>query len=346
MNNLIVKHLAGSKAYGTDHADSDTDYRGIYCDPPGVIVTPWSKPRTEQWEDPSEEDTILTELHKYMLGYIKGSPNVIETLWVSPEDIVATSPAYEYLRSNAQALLSKKLRYTFGGYAMSQLKRIKGHNKWINNPKPKESPVRKDFFKLVMNYTESKIYSRDFNIIDYDKDHMLIPYGNNIFAIIEHEGFTLFNRDNSVREVNYSSLSDVVKKQTPKFTVKLNEEEFKVSQDQHKQYWTWVKERNEKRSKLEELYGYDVKHAAHTVRLLSMCGEVLDEGVVKVKRPDADMLRGILEGKRTYEQVMEWADEKSNLLNKLVETSDLPDNVNLELATEVLLHTEELVHGR
>lgn len=340
--NVLCKHYAGSIAYGTNLPTSDTDFRGIYVDPPVDIVTPWSVKRTEQWTDKSEEDTVLTELYKYMTGYMDGSPNVLETLWVNEGHVTQTSSAYEYLRSMRGDLLSRKLRYTFGGYALGQMKRIKGHNKWINNPQSEDRPVREDYFKLIQNFKAEQIFSSGFEIRDYCVDHILIPYGNDIYGVVEHSGGRLFNFDGSIREVKYEELPDSVKKSSPEFIVKLKEDVFKSDLETHRNYWTWRKERNESRSALEEKFGYDTKHAMHIVRLLRMGEEVLTDGIVQVHRPDAKELLAIRDGEWSYEELLEWSEHQDNLLDTLVKTSPLPPKPDLELAKKVLKETERL----
>lgn len=340
----IVKHLAGSLAYGTNLPTSDVDYRGIYCDPPRGIVTPWSPARSKEWEDPTEEDTKLFELHNFMELYVDGSPNIIESLWVEPEHITESTEVYDYLRANAPNLLSKKLRYTFGGYAMGQLKRIKGHNKWLNKPQPEAAPVRADYFKMIQNFTERQIFSKDFNIRHCNGHHILVPYGNDIYGVVYCRGGMILNHDGSIRKEKYEGLSDEIKKKCPNFIVKLNEDVFKQDLDTHKNYWRWKRERNESRSELEELHGYDTKHAMHLVRLLRMGEEVLRDGVVNVKRDDAKELLAIRGGEWGYDFLLEWAEHQDNELSKLFKTSDLPLRPDYRLAGEVLLTAEGMWH--
>lgn len=343
--NLLVKHYSGSISYGTNLPTSDTDFRGIYCDPPREVVTPWTPPRSEQWKDPTEEDTVLTELHKYMIGYVNGSPNVLETLWVDDRFITETSEAYEYLRSRRSELISKKLRYTYGGYALGQLKRMKGHYKWINNPQPEEPPVRSNYFSLVFNYTSDKIFNRDFNIHQYNEDHSFVPCGGNIFGIIENPGHSLFNDDGSIHRVDYSQIDDNIKKSFPKFIVKLNEDVYLADKDNHSNYWKWKRERNEKRSELEAKFGLDVKHLMHLVRLMRMCEEVLTDGEIKVFRPDAEELLAIRNGSWTYDDAIKWSKDQDAKLNTLMKKSDLPESVDLSKASEILIKTEEIANG-
>lgn len=130
VDNCLVKHYAGSIAYGTNLPTSDVDFRGIFVADPVNVRTPFFP--IHEKRDLSEEDTVLYELWQFMRLALDCNPNVIETLWVDESSIVQTSPGYELLRENRHALLSSKIAFTTSGYALSQLKRIKGHNKWIN----------------------------------------------------------------------------------------------------------------------------------------------------------------------------------------------------------------------
>lgn len=128
--NLIVKHRSGSHAYGTNIATSDEDYRGIFAADPVNIVTPFFPVREST--DVSEEDTKLYELAHFMKLCLECNPNIIETLWVDEEDITLTSVAYQHLRDNREAMLSSKVAFTYSGYAISQLKRLKQSKKKVN----------------------------------------------------------------------------------------------------------------------------------------------------------------------------------------------------------------------
>jgi uncharacterized protein len=129
-DNMLVKHYAGSHAYGTNIASSDVDFRGIFIADPVNIRTPFYP--IKEVDDSSEEDTKFYELFQFMKLTLDCNPNVVETLWIAEQDIVHSTPAYDMLREAAPKLLSSKIAFTTSGYALSQLKRIKGHNKWIN----------------------------------------------------------------------------------------------------------------------------------------------------------------------------------------------------------------------
>jgi predicted nucleotidyltransferase len=91
-----------------------------------------------------EPDAVVFSLHKFMDLAAKANPNILEILYTDPEDHLVVTILGELLIGGRDLFLSKKARYSFVGYAMSQLKRIKTHRKWLLNP-PKNQPKRTDF---------------------------------------------------------------------------------------------------------------------------------------------------------------------------------------------------------
>jgi hypothetical protein len=250
----LIRHLSGSKAYGTSTPESDTDIRGIFAAEKEQIITPFFPVKQQTIED--EEDTELWELHHYMNSYVtKANPNMIETLWIDESDILFCTDEYKYLRSFNEQLLSKKVAFTYSGYAVAQLKRIKGHNKWINNPQPKEAPKHKDFLKMVQNFTDEKIMPRDFTFNSF-KNKNIVHYGGDIFGVVDKGGNSAITESGDFN-ISVKQLSDSSSQESPLFIFKYLKDEYLRAKDNHHNYWQWKNNRNEKRSVLEEKYGYD-----------------------------------------------------------------------------------------
>lgn len=336
-DNLIVKHYAGSLAYGTALPTSDTDFRGVFCADPVNVRTPFFV--VKEVDDTSEEDTKLYELAQFMKLCLDCNPNVIETLWVDESDVVATSPAYALLRNYAPALLSSKIAFTTSGYALSQLKRIKGHNKWINNPQTVKPPMQIDFISLVHNFTGTKTFRVDLS--QYTMDYRAVPFSGDIFGLYPMKGYSPFNFETGTLNLEYEG--DTHELGTPMFLLKFNRDVYTGAKENWSNYWTWKKNRNEKRSELEEKFGYDTKHAMHLVRLLRMGVESLTEGVVRVKRPDAEELLSIRNGAWTYEEVVSYAEMMDQkVLKELLPKTSLPRKPNIHLAAELLMEVQDL----
>ena len=250
-DNLIVKHYAGSKAYGTNLPTSDTDFRGIFVGDPVNIRTPFF--RIEEAKDITEEDTVIYELSQFMKLALDCNPNVIETLWIDKSDITFTTLAYEYLRSFAPQLLSSKIAFTTSGYALAQLKRIKGHNKWINQPQAIDAPRQCDYLSLIHNFTDEKTFK--FDHIRFIDGYRLVPFSGDTYGVYEAELYSLYNKDSGNLNTEYTGESHTHK--TPLFIIKFNKDEYNNTKDKWFHYWEWKKNRNVTRSALEEDFGYD-----------------------------------------------------------------------------------------
>ena len=124
------------------------------------------------------------------------------------------------------------------------------------------------------------------------------------------------------------------------------ERAYKAARKHYQQYASWRKNRNPKRAVLEERYGYDTKHASHLCRLLKMGEEVLRDGTVLVRRPDAEWLLSIRRGAMGYEELLTWAEHRLGEMPSLVEASPLPEEPNRREAEDLVVEiTEEVLFG-
>lgn len=352
-DNLLVKHLAGSNAYGTALPTSDVDYRGVFVADPVNVRTPFF--RVDEVEVTSEEDTKLYELSNFMKLVVDCNPNVVESLWVDMDDVVSYHPAYLLLREHAPELLTRKVAFTTSGYALAQLKRIRGHNKWLNNPQPVEQPQQVDFVSMVQHFTtgdERPTMPRDFSLRNFEKGWRLVPFGKETYGLYRtvpnpysgHNNYSTFHAPTGTLNDDFVDESRAGLG-APVYVVKHNKAEYDEAKVRWDQYWTWKKNRNEKRSELEEQFGYDTKHAMHLVRLLRMGYEAVTEGVLHVRRPDAEELLAVRAGAWTYDEVVAYAEEMDAKVHAAVEHSLLPKKPNTKLAAQLVLDVQDLVWG-
>lgn len=336
----IVKHYAGSLSYGTSLPSSDVDIRGIFCADSVYHRSPWYN--VNEINIVEDEDTKLYELTKYLKLCVDQNPNILESLWVDESDVITSSDAYKYLTSVRHELLSSKCVFTYSGYAFSQLKRIKGHNKWITSPQPKQPQREVQFISLVQNFTLEKILKMtpvEMSLLN--NNHRLVPYGGNIYGIYPMHGYSLYDRRGKLN-TTYDGATENIG--LPKMIIKFNKEEYKRAIEVHRDYWEWKENRNETRSELEEQYGYDTKHAMHLIRLLRMGGEILTEGIVRVKRPDAAELLDIRNGSMTYNEIVAYAEAMDLELQTLYKSGKavIQKRVDVKRATEILMETQRL----
>lgn len=321
--NTILLVRAGSHAYGTNTSTSDLDFRGV-CYAPLEYYLGFLN-NFEQVESKDPYDLAIFELQKFIKLTVGGNPSMLESLFIKDDDVIFSNEFGDLLRENRKLFVSKKCQQTFGGFAKSQLHRIKNHHAWLNKEVkepptrkefglPEKSVIKKDQLMAAMADIKKKIEEWDINwdVIDYSdriliKDRLTTMLGE--IGIVMSDKWiaaakTLGYEDNFIQHLQL-------------------EQKYKQACADWDSYLGWKKNRNPQRAILEEKYGYDSKHALHLVRLLKMCREIALTGEVIVKRPDAEELLEIRNGKLTYEELVEWADKEDAAMEELYANSKL-----------------------
>lgn len=301
----IYKCLHGSHVYGLNTEDSDIDIKGI-CIPPKNYYFGYLN-KFEQYQKHSGEDITIYDIKKFFKLAADCNPSIIEVLWVNDKHILFANKYGRHIRDNKEHFISKKARYTFSGYAIAQLKRIKTHRKYLLEP-PNHKPSRDEF-----SLPNTSLLNGD------------------IMGSIE----SFYQKNNDPVKYFSSLVMDVYKKERS-YHNKLREWE---------QYQNWIKTRNPKRAELEKKYGYDAKHASHLVRLLRMCREILLTGEVIVERPDRDELLSIKNGAWSYDKLINWAEEQDKEMEELYDKSDLPRSPNHNLLDDLCVDIIETYLG-
>lgn len=284
---LLVK--GGSQAYGTALPTSDLDIDGIAV-PPQRYFTGFLH-RFEQATQIEPFNLTIYDIRKFMQLAADCNPNVISALWTDDEDILYINPWGKLLRQHRQDFLSQKAKHTFSGYAIAQLKRIKTHRAWLQDP-PKAKPLR-----AVFGLPETTVVARD-----------------QMGVIQKFEERGLCNLDAQFG----TTIMDAYRR----------ERAYHNALTRWGQYETWKSTRNPARAETEARYGYDTKHGMHLVRLMRMCREILTEGKIIVRRPDADELLAIRNGAWEYDRLVEWAERQDTEMDELAKTSPLPHQPN------------------
>jgi len=325
---------AGSHAYGTNSAHSDIDTRGIFIAPPEYILG--CMKTVEQVELPGE-DTVIYELAKFVKLAADCNPNIIELLFTDEENILFIDPAFEQLREHRKLFLSRKAKFTFSGYAMAQMKRIKGHNKWIENPQPEESPELLNFATLILpngDVVPGQSVESFVNVF-------LVKVNATTFRVFAATNFSKPPLSADGKNIQYIDVdvSRLDQAENLEFygTLIVQQETYRIQHRMWKDYWGWKRNRNEARAKLEEHHGFDTKHAMHLMRLLRMSHEILREGKVIVRRPDAQDLLAIRDGSFNYAQLVETAERMDAELDDLYEASTLPHTVDKEAINDLYI---------
>lgn len=304
---FLTKH--GSQAYGTNLPTSDVDLKGIAVAPKEYYLGNLN--RFEQAENKGGLDVVIYGINKFVDLASNCNPNIIEVLCVDESDWILSTWAWDKLHDSRALFLSKRAQYTFSGYAMSQLNRIRSHRRWLLEP-PKAQPQRQDFGLPQNDPTIGKDQLNTINAAIKKEEDKLAG-----------EGWTKDRVENKDEQlVDWACEKFDINRQL--IPVIINERRYSGAMRNWNAFLQWKEGRNPARAALEAQHGYDTKHAMHLVRLMTMAGEILREGTVHVKRPDASVLLDIRHGKWTYDQLIAWAQQTEAGLVAAAAESKLP----------------------
>lgn len=334
----LVKHYAGSIAYGTNTASSDTDFRGIFLGSRYEITTPFNN--VTEWIDPTEEDTKLFELNFFASLATSNNPNILETLYVDIKDIVTTTPEYQHLRNNRDIFLSKKIAMTTSSYALQELIKMKSHNKYINQEEV-QKPKQTDFLELIQNFTSERIMKNELNFeVRFPVGYKMAHYGSGIFGLVPSERAKPFNFEHNINRQKPE------RDEQPIMLLRFKDDAYETAKVKYKSYMAWKENRkNTVRNLIEEKFGYDTKNAMHLVRLMRTGYECVSEGVYIVKRPDAKELLNIREGAWSYDKLKDYALEMDEKIKNAMQKSPLADEVNIEKVQKLIIDIQDNAWG-
>ena len=327
----------GSHAYGTNTPTSDEDFKGVAI-PPQKYFLGYLE-RFDQAEFKHQKDgcdAVIYDIRKFFKLAADCNPSIIEVLFTDESDHVVLTSAGRDLLDNRELFVSKKAKHTFSGYAVSQLKKIKSHYRWIKNP-PKAPPTREEYGLPERTVIPADQLKAAQAMIRKQVEHWNVPIDelDDAARIAVQERFV---ESLALIKIGNEDLERIAGKLlgfSDNFLELLDKERtYKNRQDEWRSYQTWLETRNPARSELEKKYGYDTKHGMHLVRLITMGREILEGKGVIVKRPDAEDLLAIRNGAWTYEQLLEWSEKQLEDLEKLYhqlgKVPAAPDRVKLD----------------
>lgn len=309
---------SGSHAYGTNIESSDLDIKGVAIPPKEYFFGFLNK--FEQAESKSPDLTIF-DIRKFFALAADANPNIIEFLFVDEKDWLVWSNWWFKIIDNRELFLSQKAKHTFSGYAVSQLNRIKTHKNWLLHP-VENQPKRTDF-----GLPDGPTLERE----------QLKAFDSQVKKLEDTLGGKGWTKDKieGQDEELVTTIAEKINLNKTLIPIILNERRYNSAMRNYASYQKWKTERNVTRSALEASFGYDTKHAMHLVRLMRMAKEILAEGKVLVKRPDAEDLLAIRRGAWSYDQLIDWAQKTEQELNTII--SPLPHSPNRAKIDELLV---------
>ncbi|NJO01874.1 MAG: nucleotidyltransferase, partial [Bacteroidia bacterium] len=142
---------------------------------------------------------------------------------------------------------------------------------------------------------------------------------------------------------NEVALSSIPQGEKPHAYLYCNLDGYSVYCREYREYWEWVDHRNEARYEgtLAQGKNYDAKHMMHTFRLLDMAREIAERGEIRVRRPNRTFLLDIRQGKYSYEELLDMAQEKIEHLDEVYRKSILPDEPDETAISQLLFEIRD-----
>lgn len=334
---FLCRH--GSHAYGTDGPGSDEDIKGVLVAPKPYVLG--FAQHFEQVDKGFEGlDCAIYDLRRYAALAIDSNPNVIELLFIDQSDWIMALPAWELMVENRDKFMSQNAKHRFCGYAISQLKRIETHRRWLLRP-PTHKPTRAEYklpdTSAIPHEQRDALEAMILKVIEgWDVDYACLDDATRI-DLLNKQAAALADMKLSADD-QYVAAGNKIGLDMQAMELLKAERAYRASLSEWTQYQTWLRERNPARAALEAQFGYDTKHGAHLVRLMRMAREILEGKGVIVRRPDADELRAIrFRGAWSYERLMTWARQQDDELQVLMRTSPLPRQPDRAGADELVV---------
>lgn len=343
-NCLLFECISGSRAYGLDLPNSDTDIKGVFVLPKNDF---YGLDYIDQIND-DNNNCVFYELRRFVELLSKNNPNMLEMLSISPRHIIYQHPLFDYF--TPQLFLSKLCKDSFAGYATSQIKKAKGLNKKINNPMSVERKNMLEFCYVpdkqgsmpVLTWLDKRKMNPNrcglVNIANMRDMYALFYDARNVC------GFRGLVSNNEATDL---VLSNIPKDMLPIAYLSFNKDGYSTYCKDHREYWEWVKLRNDTRyqNTIEHGKNYDAKNMMHTFRLLDMASEILEHKQIIVYRPNREELLQIRSGAFLYEELIAKAQQKLNHIDQLYETTTLPNTPNKEQINELLAKVRTAFYG-
>jgi uncharacterized protein len=339
---VLFECIAGSRAYGTMTTASDEDIRGVFA---ASIADYLALERPPDQLSDARGNVVYYSLRRTIELLALANPNILELLFMPGDCIVRSSPEMEALVVRRDLFVSKRCADTHVGYAMSQIKKARGQNKWINNPKPEAPPEREDYCYIIpwIGCATASPPARP------------IPLRQSGWLLTEYHAAKLEHAPDCYRLYHYGPGAHGVfrgeaivcesiplEDEHPRFAGFLlyNDTAWRQDRLDHHNYWTWRRERNEARWEQQETGAtdFDAKNMMHTVRLLLSGKSLMENGrpIVRFDGESLDLLMSVRAGKLRFEEIMELAQSILADCERLKHLSHLPEACDLSAASKLL----------
>lgn len=340
---IIFKAIVGSQAYGTNVEGSDVDVKGVYVQDEDDLLGFGYKEQVD-----SGKDECYYEVRRFLQLLETGNPTVLEMLYIEGDCVLEDSEEFGLIRANRGLFLTKKCRDSFGGYAVAQIKKARGLDKKMNWEKDKtERKTPLDFCYIITPIGTRPL--KEWLLMQKGKQNWQENYG---VSAISNARDLYFIYCDEVGDLGYHGIinkqetsNDLRLSSIPKdkaltgIVMSYNKDGYIKHCKDYNQYEEWLEKRNVQR--YVDLEGHnqkiDGKNLLHCRRLLDTAIEIARDGVIRVRRPNADYLLKIRRGQVNLDEIVDTAEADLKTLDEVYKESNLQDGVDRNFVNELLL---------
>ncbi|MCR5628925.1 nucleotidyltransferase domain-containing protein [Eubacterium sp.] len=306
-NRIILLGVTGSYGYGTNREGSDVDFRGITLELPSDLI---GFTEFEQFED-RKTDTVIFGFNKIMKLLLGCNPNTIEILGIDEDEYTIKNEIGQSLLDRKEMFLTKRAAASFGHYADAQLRRLQ-------NAIARDSMSQPD---------------REGHIIR-SVGHALDDYNRRSETMTG--GVTKLYIDEAVTEGLEKEI--FIDGELKHYPLRKYNEMMNTMMNVVKEY-DKIGKRNNKKDDL-----HLNKHAMHLLRLFMMGIDILENKVIRTRRPDdeLELLKAVRDGQFMKDSVL--TEEFYKVVSKYEQmyaeaerNSKLPDNPDMEAVEKYVL---------
>ena len=336
-NLILFECISGSKAFGLDTPESDTDIRGVFILP---------KEKFYGFSGPDQvandtNDIVFFELKKFMGLLSRNNPNILEMLYTPDDCLIYEHPLFAEIRRNN--FLSKLCRNTFVKYAMSQIKKARGLNKKMVNPMPLERRSILEFCHVTVNEGSQPLttWIKEQGIDQWDCGLKPVPCFPDTFELFHAQDQSLRGLTNQNPEANDLRTSKIPEGLNRQCYLHFNRDGFLSHCKQFSAYESWKIKRNEIRYQTNISHGknYDSKNMMHVFRMLATARDIACHHRIDLRAYDRDFLLRVKAGVIDYDRLISMAEAQTRDLDQFFEHSRLPDHPDEHHIETLLIKT-------
>jgi len=322
---VIYVTLSGSKLYGTDNKNSDTDYKFIYIPSKDSILLKQDKSAIKVGKNTKEKNTSEdidfdgTNIYNFFSQLSKSETGAIDIIFsaFSEHNIIYKTPEMDVIKENYKMFLNSDMK-SFIGYALGQTKKfgIKG--------------ARYDeldsFVKELFDTIPTEVVNKSDKIGDLLFDDMKKFINAKEYKYIKFIMAPGPRGSGTYDDVEYVSILG-----------KMFEGNVSVQYFIERVMKLYNQFGNRTKSTAQTESKTDFKSLSHSLRISSEVKELLETEFIKFPLKNADYIREIKEGKHDVQTVIDEISEVLDEVDVLLLKSSLPEKPDEDKVNKFLL---------